>query len=73
MFSPETLGSDGYPVNFGTRVPVAHGAIPETMPVENVIKMLHNPYITIVRDRQHLKAFHKTTYLIARLAHFRLF
>ncbi|CDJ35920.1 uncharacterized protein EMH_0044390 [Eimeria mitis] len=47
MFNPETLGSDGYPTNFGTRVPVAHGAIPETMPMENVIKMLHNPYIAV--------------------------
>ena len=49
LFSPETIGKDGYPINFGTRVPFAHGAVPETMPVESVVKMLHNPGITVVR------------------------
>ncbi|CDJ49379.1 hypothetical protein, conserved [Eimeria brunetti] len=61
MFNPETLGSDGYPLNFGTRVPVAHGAIPDTMPMENVIKMLHNPFITV-----HQKA--KPQYKITAMA-----
>lgn len=48
MVQPETVGADGRPRFFGLRVPVAHGAVPETMPMADVVKMLHNPQITVV-------------------------
>ncbi|CDJ68250.1 hypothetical protein ENH_00050410 [Eimeria necatrix] len=48
MFHPETLGSDGRPTNFGTTVSLSHGAVPDTLPMKNVIEMLHNPHITLI-------------------------
>ncbi|KAL8270517.1 hypothetical protein Esti_005554 [Eimeria stiedai] len=49
MLQPETIGSSGTPESFGVRFPLAHGALPETMKMEDVLKMLHNPQVTVVR------------------------
>ncbi|KAL8447515.1 hypothetical protein Emed_004303 [Eimeria media] len=47
MLQPETIGSAGTPQSFGARFPVAHGSIPETMKMDDVIKMLHNPQVLV--------------------------
>ncbi|KAL8439878.1 hypothetical protein Efla_000850 [Eimeria flavescens] len=47
MLQPETVGPTGAPEFFGARFPIAHGSLPETMPMENVIKLLHNPQVAV--------------------------
>lgn len=49
LLQPETVGEDGRPTAFGVRVPVVHGAVPDTLPMKDVINMLHNPQVTVVR------------------------
>ncbi|KAL8452923.1 hypothetical protein Emag_002140 [Eimeria magna] len=47
MLQPETIGSSGSPQSFGARFPVAHGTLPETMKMDDVLKMLHNPQVLV--------------------------
>ncbi|KAL8428061.1 hypothetical protein ACSSS7_007415 [Eimeria intestinalis] len=47
LLQPETIGPSGKPDSFGARFPVAHGSLPETMKMEDVLKMLHNPQVLV--------------------------
>ncbi|OEH76665.1 hypothetical protein cyc_07060 [Cyclospora cayetanensis] len=47
LVQPEAVGADGQTANFGVRIPLAHGSIPDAFPMGEVIKTLHNPQVTV--------------------------
>ncbi|XP_026191968.1 uncharacterized protein LOC34623096 [Cyclospora cayetanensis] len=48
LVQPEAVGADGQTANFGVRIPLAHGSIPDAFPMGEVIKTLHNPQVTVI-------------------------